>query len=351
MVTYTLGEIFCGAGGLAYGAVTASIENPNYRIVHKWAIDYDAETCTTYINNICPDVPNSVYCRDVRDFDMGILPKIDALAFGFPFNDFSIIDDPKSVKSIHSSLYAYGIKALEIFRPLWFLAENGGMRSNADDGRRLVKILEAMRLAGYDVVPHLYKFEEYGIPQTRHRIIIIGIRNDLHITYKVPSPEPYRDYDNSCRNALENPPILHDAPNHEFSRQSETVKKRLNYIKPGENAFTANIPEDLRLNVRGANMSQTYKRLNPDKPAYTVLGSGGGGTHIYHWSEPRALTNRERARLQTFPDDYVFYGSKTSIRRQIGMAVPCLGARIIFESVLRTFAGIPYKHMEANITE
>lgn len=86
-------------------------------------------------------------------------------------------------------------------------------------------------------------------------------------------------------------------------------------------------------------------------PSYTVTGSGGGGTHIYHWKEDRALTNRERARLQTFPDTYVFMGSKESVRKQIGMAVPCRGAKIIFEAVLKSFAGIPYDYIESNINE
>ena len=72
---------------------------------------------------------------------------------------------------------------------------------------------------------------------------------------------------------------------------------------------------------------------------------------MYHWSEPRALTNRERARLQTFPDNYIFEGSKESVRKQIGMAVPCNGARIIFEAILKTFAGIEYESMDANIEE
>ena len=103
------------------------------------------------------------------------------------------------------------------------------------------------------------------------------------------------------------------------------------------------------MNVKGAKISQIYKRLDPDKPAYTVTGSGGGGTHIYHWEEPRALTNRERARLQTFPDNYEFKGSKESVRKQIGMAVPCQGAKIIFEAILKTFAGIPYEYMDPYI--
>ena len=147
------------------------------------------------------------------------------------------------------------------------------------------------------------------------------------------------------------PPIPEDAPNNDLTKQSPTVVERLGYIKPGQNAFTADLPEHLKLNISGAKISQIYKRLDPEKPAYTVTGSGGGGTHIYHWAEPRALTNRERARLQTFPDDFVFEGSKESVRKQIGMAVPCMGAKIIFEAILKTFAGIPYESMPANIEE
>jgi DNA (cytosine-5)-methyltransferase 1 len=138
-------------------------------------------------------------------------------------------------------------------------------------------------------------------------------------------------------------------PTKEVTKQSKKVVERLKHIKPGENAWTASLPEHLKLNVKGAKMSMIYKRLNPNKPSYTVTGSGGGGTHVYHWDEPRALTNRERARLQTFPDDFEFYGSKESVRRQIGMAVPVKGARIILESILMTFAGKPYNAVDANL--
>ena len=103
------------------------------------------------------------------------------------------------------------------------------------------------------------------------------------------------------------------------------------------------------MNIKGAQISQIYKRLDPNKPAYTVTGSGGGGTHIYHWKENRSLTNRERARLQTFPDDFIFYGSKESVRKQIGMAVPPRGVKIVFEALLKTFAKIPYDSVQPNI--
>lgn len=348
---FRLGELFCGPGGIALGAKNANIGNPDYRIVHEWANDYDSNTCDTYRKNICPTNPNSVIHEDVRKLDMTKLSSIDALAFGFPCNDYSIVGEQKGMDGVYGPLYSYGVKALNMFQPLWFLAENVGGLKNANDGKAFSVILKELREAGYNITPHLYKFEEYGIPQARHRIIIVGIRNDLDVTFRVPSPMPFKDIDNTCRNAIENPPILESAPNNELTKQSAIVVERLKHIQPGQNAFTANLPGHLRLNVRGAQISQIYKRLDPNKPAYTVTGSGGGGTHIYHWSENRALTNRERARLQTFPDNYIFIGSKESVRKQIGMAVPCNGAQIIFEAILNSFAHIDYEYISPNIYE
>lgn len=348
---FKLGELFCGPGGLAWGAMNADIGLPDFKIVHAWANDYDESTCKTYRRNICPDTPKTVYCKDIRKFDMDKLTPIDALAFGFPCNDYSVVGEQKGMDGVYGPLYSYGVKALKKFRPMWFLAENVGGLRNANDGKAFAKIMEELKAAGYKLYPNLYKFETYGIPQARHRIIIIGIRDDLDYEFKIPSNAPYAGVDNSCRTAIEEPPIPATAPNNELTKQSATVVERLKHIKPGQNAFTADLPEHLKLNVTGAKISQIYKRLDPDKPAYTVTGSGGGGTHIYHWAENRALTNRERARLQTFRDDFVFEGSKESVRKQIGMAVPCRGAQIIFEAVLKTFAGIEYESMPANIDE
>lgn len=351
MPVFRLGELFCGPGGLAYGAANAKIERKNYGITHAWANDYDSDTCNTYRHNICPNEPDSVICGDVRKIDLENLPPIDALAFGFPCNDFSVVGEQKGFDGKFGPLYSYGVRVLKSHQPDWFLAENvGGLRS-ANEGNAFQVILNDMRKAGYRVYPNLYKFEEYGVPQARHRVIIVGIREDLPYEFKIPSTAPYADADVTCRTAIEQPPIPADAYNNEMTKQSAAVVERLKHIKPGQNAFTANLPEHLKLNVRGAKISQIYKRLDPEKPAYTVTGSGGGGTHIYHWSENRALTNRERARLQTFPDHYHFQGSKESVRKQIGMAVPCEGARIIFEAILKTFAGIPYESMPANIEE
>jgi DNA (cytosine-5)-methyltransferase 1 len=351
-MNFRFGELFSGPGGLAHGAKSAKVTSGSrvFSIFHAWATDYDKDTCATYRNNICPDNPKSIVCCDIRKLNFAKLKNIsdiDALAFGFPCNDYSMVGEQKGMDGIYGPLYSYGVKALKYFQPKFFLAENVGGLRNANDGKALDKILHELQQVGYILTPHLYKFEQYGVPQARHRIIIIGIRSGINVKFYVPAPTHAMSV--TCREAIENPPIIDDAPNNELTKQSQQVVERLQFIKPGENAFTAVLPEKLRLNVKGAKISQIYKRLDPDKPAYTVTGSGGGGTHIYHWKENRALTNRERARLQTFPDNYVFSGSKESVRKQIGMAVPPLGVRVIFEAVLKSFAGIDYPKIDNNI--
>ena len=309
-MAFHLGELFCGPGGLACGAITADIGNPDFIIEHAWASDYDRETCDTYIHNICPDNPDSVICEDVRGMDLNNLPPFDAFAVGFPCNDFSVVGEQRGFNGNFGPLYQYGVHVLQIHQPIWFLAENVGGLASANEGKALGVIINALRGTGYRVYPHLYKFEEYGVPQARHRIIMIGIREDQPFDFFPPSTAPYQGIDNTCRTAIEVPPIPHGAFNNELTHQSPIVVERLNHILPGQNAWTADLPEHLRLHVRSATLSQIYRRLDPNRPAYTVTGSGGGGTHIYHWEEPRALTNRERARLQTFPDDYEFIGSR-----------------------------------------
>jgi len=340
------GELFCGPGGLTLGAKMAEVEKDGelFKVEHAWANDYDEATCETFRHNICPDNPETVICGDVRKLDITKLPEIDAFAFGFPCNDYSIIGESKGLEGEYGPLYTYGIKVLKHHKPKWFIAENVGGLESANEGQAFIKILQAMEEAGYNITPHLYKFQEYGIPQSRHRIIIVGIHKDFGWTFKVPKA-PFKDssYWKTSRQALEEPPIPEDAYNHEFTKHQSKVIEMLEYIPPGENAWYEGIPEHLRLNVKGARMSNIYKRLDPNAPAYTVTGSGGGGTHMYHYNEPRALTSRERARLQTFPDWFEFIGGKESVRKQVGMAVPPEGAKIIIEAILKSFAGIEYE--------
>lgn len=347
------GELFCGPGGLALGAMKAdeirSESGEVYKVVHEWANDIDSESCNTYRKNICPDRPESVIEGDVRQLDIDKLSPITAFAFGFPCNDYSLVGKRRGLDGQYGPLYSYGVKVLNVHEPYWFIAENVSGLMSANEGEAFVKILSEMAEAGtygYEITPHLYKFEEYGVPQTRHRIIIVGIRRDFNLRFQVPQPTHKNSFV-TAKEVLEKP-YDKNVKNHEMPVHKENVIEMLRKIPPGGNAWHEDVPKELRLNVKGTKISQIYRRLSPDRPAYTVTGSGGGGTHMYHYAEPRALTNRERARLQTFPDHYEFSGGRQAVRRQIGMAVPPLGAKVIVEAILKTFAGVQYETTEAS---
>ena len=136
----------------------------------------------------------------------------------------------------------------------------------------------------------------------------------------------------TCKEALKNIPKW--SKHQELTKHDERVVRRLKKTKEGQNVWDLGNDEDGLQDVKKARMSHIYKRLDSSKPSYTVTGSGGGGTHVYHFKEDSALTNRERARLQTFPDKYEFEGGKESIRRQIGMAVPVEGAKKIINQCI-----------------
>lgn len=357
-----LGELFSGPGGIATGAFWAA-KKVKLKLGHSWAVDYDHDSCFTYARNVLKstsnNLPSTVINKSVADVQFGSLPEIHALAFGFPCNDFSMVGEKKGTSGDFGPLYAYGVEALKAHSPLFFVAENvGGLRSSktASGASALSIIVQELRAAGkgYRVYPHYYKFEDYGVPQTRHRVILVGIREDIadHVDYKIPAPTHLKSHVAVSKALQGIVPGSHRWKNNDFTRQSQKVVKRLECIKPGENAWNSTIDDpDLRLKVKKVTMSQIYRRLRPDLPSYTVTGSGGGGTHVYHWSEPRALTNRERASIQSFPRNYDFFGSKESVRKQVGMAVPPRGAFVIFRSILMSLKGLDYRYTSTNMPD
>lgn len=372
-LTYRMGELFSGPGGMALGARVAAQSVPGISLRHAWANDYDLETCKTYLRNILlPEYGSdakledsatgisseggSVVHQNVHDLDIDSLGEIDGFAFGFPCNDYSLVGEWKGLHGEYGPLYSYGVKVLASKKPQWFVAENVSGLRGANEGKAFKQILEHLQEPEeglrYRIVPHLYSFDEYGVPQRRERIVIVGIREDLDVDFRVPAPEIYAGVDVTAKTALTAPPIAPDASNNEISQLSARVVERLSFLRPGEHAFSPRalqeMPKRLHINTR-TTISTTYKKLEPDKPSYTVTGGGGGGSYIYHWDANRALTNRERARLQTFPDDFVFEGRKESVRKQIGMAVPVQGAAAIFTALFKSFAGIPYAFVAPNI--
>lgn len=347
MPTFRLGELYCGPGGLAYGALNSTSNDGEFDISHAWSSDYDYDSCQTYIRNICPDHPESVHCLDVRNLDIDALGNIDAFAYGFPCNSFSNVGEHKGLANEKfGQLYWYGIEVLKRYQPQWFIAENvSGIKSAGNNDFQI--ILDDMREAGYNLTVHLYKAEDYGVPQTRHRVIIVGIRTDLDVEFHVPSPRLYSHIDITAKTALSHIPV--DAPNNEIRKLSSKIVERLSYIKPGQNIWQAEVklPEHLKIRTK-TKISQIYRKLDPNKPSYTITAAGGGGTFGYHW-ENRELTNRERARIQTFPDNYDFSGSYSSVRKQIGMAVPCQLSKVVITAILNCFAGIAYEYVQPNI--
>ena len=342
---YSVGELFAGAGGMALGAHKAKYADGRFR--HVWVNDMDKEACKTFRQNL-PTKNKNVICCEVEKLDFKILPLVDGLAFGFPCNDFSLVGKQKGIAGEYGSLYKWGAKALEYFQPSFFVAENVSGIKSSNKNKDFNIIIKSFEEKGYDINCDEYKFEEYGIPQRRHRVIIVGFKKSLNIqNFSLPKKVIKQK---SVREAIESPPIAITTANNERTDQHPKVVEILRYIEPGENVFNAkNLPERLRLNLKSnAQISQIYKRLVADKPSYTITGSGGGGTHVYHWEDPRALTNRERARLQTFPDNFVFSGGKESVRKQIGMAVPPEGARLIFSQILKTLIENNIKSIHVN---
>lgn len=371
--TYRMGELFSGPGGMALGARLAAQALDGVTLRHAWANDYDLDTCKTYLRGIlvpeysdgaklvesATDLPTEgggIVRQNVHDLDIDALGEIDGFAFGFPCNDYSLVGEWKGLHGEYGPLYTYGVKVLASKKPKWFVAENVSGLRGANEGKAFKQILEHLQNPEdglrYRLVPHLYSFDEYGVPQRRERIVIVGIREDLDVDFRVPSPEVYANVDVTAKSALTVPPIAVNASNHEIARLSAQVIERLSFLRPGEHAFSPRalqeMPKRLHINTR-TTISTTYKRLESDKPSYTVTGGGGGGSYIYHWTLNRALTNRERARLQTFPDDFVFEGLKESVRKQVGMAVPVKGAAAIFAALFMSFAGISYPSIEPNI--
>jgi DNA (cytosine-5)-methyltransferase 1 len=165
-------------------------------------------------------------------------------------------------------------------------------------------------------------------------VLLVGIQKDTGFNFIHPPPEyglnrkPYLTAAEALKGVEKVP---HNNENHKINPKT---KQRLEQIKPGGNF--SDIPRNSPLYVKGL-ISHVYRRLDPNQPSSTIIAGGGGGTWGYHYEEPRALTNRERARLQTFPDHFIFEGSITEVRRQIGNAVPPDGIAAVVKSLSPLF--------------
>jgi DNA (cytosine-5)-methyltransferase 1 len=216
---------------------------------------------------------------------------------------------------------------------------------SANKGQAIRQIQEDFANCGYNLSTYVYNFADYGVPQLRQRVLIIGIKEDLYTKFVQPprSHAPLKEaITKGLKSYVSTKEALQGVENVEFNQERQNLKQKtidmLTLIPPGGN-FT-DIPKDHPLYVKGM-ISHVYRRLHPDQPSTTIIAAGGGGTWGYHYEEPRSLTNRERARLFGFPDDMKFYGSMSEVRRQIGNAVPPVGVKPILEELFLLLKGKP----------
>lgn len=280
------------------------------------------------------------------------------LLAGPPCQDYSTLWNHDGLKTARGNLFRQVARYLDALRPAGFVLENVAGLLSANRGAAWTLVRHALRaptsFAGapqhgpsvrYDLSAQVVDMADLGVPQHRERLIVVGVRRDLGVRPPV-IPTPFAGHPVTVRAALDDSPLPPDAPNHEVGLDSPDVVERLKLIPPGSNYEV--IPNGHPLAVRGL-ISHVYRRLEPDKPAYTMIAGGGGGTHGYHHVEPRRLSNREKARLQGFPDDFVFEhgcgpGKRERksmyprVRRQVGNAVPPPAAKLIVAALADVLA-------------
>jgi len=321
-------SLFSGCGGMDLPFHYAGFEC-------VWAIDSNKDACLTFKRNIS----DAVIHGNIEDVDMEQVPQADIIVGGFPCQDFSVIWKRPGLEGVRGNLYTYFLSFVKHKQPKAFVAENVRGLLSANKYKAIEQIIADFEAIppGYLVKPKLYNFAEYGVPQFRERVIIVGIRMDTGFNFVHPKPEygPGRKYPyvtaGEALKGVEKVPY-----NAEHMKIMPRTVEILKLIPPGGNF--ADIPKQSPLYVNGM-ISHVYRRIHPDRPSATLIAAGGGGTWGYHYPEPRALTNRERARIQTFPDDFVFEGSFSEIRRQIGNAVPPRGIASVVLSLIPLFKG------------
>jgi len=323
-MSFKIFSTFTGAGGLDIGFhgdfkfLDTYYPRLNFKTVK--ALEINKQACETLENDNKYFADTDIINEDITKVDPNDFKdeNYDVLLGGFPCVTFSVVGKQVGLKDdINGKLYESFVGFVEALRPKVFLAENVKGILSANKGEAIKIITKRFEDTGYKLKVKLINFADYGVPQLRQRVLFIGIREDIDEEFNIPEPTHEDNYI-TVEEAFKN--INHNCMNHNFMKQLPATTAKLKAIPEGGNF--KDLPPELA--IKGL-MSNIYRRLDRKKPAYTVLASGGGGTWSYHYQEPRALTNRERARLQTFPDDLIFKGSNTEIRRQIGNAVPAVG--------------------------
>ena len=287
---YSVISMFSGCGGLDLGFKGGFTflgkeyaRNP-YDII--WANDFNKAACETYRVNVDKKIVEGPI---ENAFDT--MPEYaDVIIGGFPCQDISINGKMAGVDGKRSGLYIWMVKAVEKVRPKVFIAENVKallMRRHEDSLARVINDFSAL---GYNISYHLYNAADYGVPQIRERVIIVGVRKDIDAEFIPPAPITA-----DCRiTAKEAMADLEDRP------EDASISHIWSLAKPSS--------------------GQGLRFLTADAPA-TTMRSECHGNLQFHYSLPRRISMREAARIQSFPDDFSFEAKLRETERMIGNAV------------------------------
>jgi DNA (cytosine-5)-methyltransferase 1 len=314
-------SLFSGCGGMDLGFsggfdfLGKWYEPHNYEIVY--ANDNYKNACETYKLNFKSD---HIICGDFTEIikNPDTIPDCDVILGGFPCQDFSVAGKRQGLSVKRGQLYLSMVKLVKIKKPKAFVAENVKGLMNIEKGEVIKLIEQDFAAVGYEVTVNLFNSADYGVPETRERVIICGIRKDLKTKFELPKPTHYN-------------PKGKDA--HVFKQLGMkpwvTAKEALKDLeKFDEGGFTNHYWSKAKLtpNTQGNNI------ISADKPGPTMRAEHHGNIE-FHYGLPRRLSAREAARIQSFPDNFEFYRSTTDAYKQVGNAVAPLFAWHIAKSL------------------
>ncbi|WP_312502948.1 DNA cytosine methyltransferase [Lacrimispora sp.] len=331
-------DLFCGCGGLSCG-----FERAGYNIL--LGIDNDAKALETFELNhngaksICGDITEITYKKDIKPLLDG--KEIDVIIGGPPCQGMSL-SGPRKFDDPRNKLYLSYIRLVEEIKPKAFVIENVPGLVALFDGQIKDSIIEKFTKMGYNIQYKILCAADYGVPQSRKRVVFVGMKNG-DFTYPDQLPEQVTcsmalsdlppleneigeevaEYETKPQNAYQK--IMREksnvVKNHIAACHSEKVRTIISLVPDGGNY--KNLPEQYR---NSRNFHVAWTRFASNKPAPTI---DTGHRHHFHYKYNRVPTVRECARLQSFPDDFIFLGNKTQQFRQVGNAVPPLMAQAI----------------------
>ncbi len=323
-------ELFAGAGGLAIGLEKAGLKCIGLNEIDKWA-------CQTLRNNR----PKwNVIEGDIRNISFKeYAGKANIVTGGFPCQAFSYAGKKLGLEDARGTLFYEFARVVKEVKPDICVGENVRGLFNHENGRTLQGMVSILDEIGYNVVlpVKVLKAINYNVPQKRERLFLIGIRKDLNATYSYP--RPYNKIYN-LEDALKKGTLFDsDVPLSEGSKYPESKKKILDLVPP--KGYWRDLPIDIQKEYMlksfylGGGKTGMARRIGWDEPCLTLTCSPAQKqTERCHPDETRPFTVREYARIQTFPDEWIFSGSVSQKYKQIGNAVPVNLAKEIGYSII-----------------